>query len=485
MTTQPSSRRAPQYAELRPPGRRLETTPRWWTLPTVALAGTVYRAWSDTLEDNPRSPELWDRVLAENVKARAGKFGRGSLLIGVEAQRKASMEERFGAMVDATLSRECLIVDEASRQRLIEEVALALDQAALKLRQNAKGDFRADETALRFPAWSGPKSTGEPTRKLGLVQLFDQWAKHPEQKEQAPKTVSRYRGVFEALETFLKGPEASKVTIEDLRRFTDALMVERKIAPRTVRDVYKAAISSVFNWAVGKAIVPGNPIAGIVIKVKKSVALRQSGLTDAETFALVSSCLGMPETKAKCLTAAQRWCPLICLYTGARIGEVTQLRKEDFRQNNKISFLRITPEAGSVKDREYRDVPIHPRLVSLGLLEFIHEAAAGPLFFDPKASRRSATAKTSQAELVAKSVSEWSKQTCLKDPLLVRPMHGLRHRFMTLARNAGLDPQYIEVITGHASSGQNSRYGSFDIETLMREMRRLNPDMVEGKKQKT
>ena len=35
MTTQPSSRRAPQYAELRPPGRRLETTPRWWTLPVA------------------------------------------------------------------------------------------------------------------------------------------------------------------------------------------------------------------------------------------------------------------------------------------------------------------------------------------------------------------------------------------------------------------------------------------------------------------
>ena len=56
---------------------------------------------------------------------------------------------------------------------------------------------------------------------------------------------------------------------------------------------------------------------------------------------------------------------------------------------------------------------------------------------------------------------------------------------MTLARNAGVDPQYIEVITGHASSTQNSRYGSFDIETLMREMQRLNAETVEGKKQNT
>jgi hypothetical protein len=63
--------------------------------------------------------------------------------------------------------------------------------------------------------------------------------------------VSRYRGVFDALDKFLNKPDANGVTVDDIRRFTGALMTEGKMSPRTVRDVYKAAISSVYSWAIG------------------------------------------------------------------------------------------------------------------------------------------------------------------------------------------------------------------------------------------
>ena len=85
----------------------------------VALAGTVYRAWADTLEENPGDPATWERVLLENVKARSGKFGKGPLLIGTQAQRQASMEDRFGELLTATLAKECLIIDQPTRLRLL------------------------------------------------------------------------------------------------------------------------------------------------------------------------------------------------------------------------------------------------------------------------------------------------------------------------------------------------------------------------------
>jgi hypothetical protein len=285
----------------------------------VALSGMIYRAFAETLEDNPGSAEKWERLLVGNVVAKAGKLGMGPLLISEKAKRQASMESRFGPLVDAALARECLLIDDDSRKLLIEQVATATDQAFRKLRKNAEGDYRPDEDASRFPAW---KNTADKPdvggKKLTLSDLFDRWAKHPEQADQAAKTVSRYRGVFEALATFLKNPDARKVTTEDVRAYVEARMASG-LSPRAARDVHKAALSSVFNWAVGKGILSDNPASDIIIKVRKPTQLRPKGLTEIEAQSLVKACLIIPKSSYQgTLQAAQRWLPLICLYTGAR-----------------------------------------------------------------------------------------------------------------------------------------------------------------------
>ena len=444
----------------------------------TALSGKIYRAFAEALEDNPGETKRWSKVLLDNAKARSGKYSDAPLLIGKEAKRAAAMEKRFGAIVDAALAKEGLIIDRPSRDLVMEAFSLALDQAALKLKKNAEGDYRPDEIANRFPDWSHP-TTGTAAKKLSLLALFNQWAKHPEQREQAPKTISRYKGVFERFDQFTRQKDANEITIMEVRTFVDSLMTEQNISPRTARDVYKAALSSIFAWAAGKGIVSHNPAAEVQIKVKKSIAVRPKELTDQETTALVSACLSIRGNVPRTSEAARRWSPLICLYTGARIGEVTQLRSEDFKREGNLHFIKITPEAGSVKDREYRLVPLHPRLSELGLLTLV-EAAAGPLFYDPQAKRRKKNAATTLSEMVASDVAAWARATSLNDPNLKKPLHALRHRFTTLARNAGIDPQYIEAITGHAPTGQNSRYGSFDVGTLMREICKLDVERVEA-----
>ncbi|MFO1133737.1 MAG: phage integrase N-terminal SAM-like domain-containing protein [Rhodoblastus sp.] len=447
---------------------------------TVALAGTIYRAFAEGLEDNPGTADRWEKVLLANVAARAGKYGKGPLLIGGEARRRASMEDRFGPLVDATLARECLLIDTASRDRLMEEIALALDQAALKLRKNAEGDYRPDDVADRFPSWERNTVSSVEGRKLMLGSLFSRWADHPEQEGQAARTISRYRSVFDALDQFLKRPNVHDIKTDDIRRYTDALMTQEKLSPRTVRDVHRAAISSVFNWAIGKRIVQSNPASGVTIKVSKPPHVRPKDLTNDEAQSLTKACLAITRTAApRSIEAARRWCPLICLYTGARIGEVTQLRKQDIRRHGDLHVIRITPEAGTVKTGQFRDVPIHPRLIELGFLSFVGEADDGPLFFNVS-NRRKSDAKTPISELVARELAQWARETCIKDPNLKKPLHAIRHRFMTVARRAGIDQQYAEAITGHAPVGQSRQYGQYDIETLAREIRKLTSNLVEG-----
>ncbi|MGD9545001.1 MAG: DUF6538 domain-containing protein [Methylocystis sp.] len=445
----------------------------------VALAGTIYRGFADSLEDNPGSPEKWDKMLVGNLVAKVGKLGKGPLLIGEQAKRQASMEFRFGPFVDAILAKECLLVDDDSRKLLIDQVASATNQAFTKLRRNAEGDYRPDEDAGRFPAWqSNPNKPQANGKKLTLSDLFEQWTKHPEQANQASRTVSRYRGVFTALSTFLKNPNVDKVTPEDIASYLEARMASG-MSPRTANDVQKAALNSVFNWAVGKRIVAINPAKNYPIKVTKPPKLRSKSLTDAEAQTLTKACLAIPPTILQgTVEAAQRWLPLILLYTGARRGEIAQLRKQDIALKP-IPHFRLTPEAGEMKDREFRDVPIHFRLIDLGFLSFVESSGDGPLFCDPS-NRRNAQAVTPQSDLIGSKVVAWLKSDVLTDPKLRNPLHAIRHRFLTCARRAGIEEQYVDAIDGHSSGKQGRAYGEYELPVLQRELERLTPAMVEG-----
>jgi integrase len=68
-------------------------------------------------------------------------------------------------------------------------------------------------------------------------------------------------------------------------------------------------------------------------------------------------------------TACRRWVPWLCAYTGARVGELTQLRAGDVQARQgpagSIWVLRLTPDAGTIKTGRARTVPLHADLVRL------------------------------------------------------------------------------------------------------------------------
>jgi integrase len=90
--------------------------------------------------------------------------------------------------------------------------------------------------------------------------------------------------------------------------------------------------------------------------------------------------------------ACRRWVPWLCAYTGARVGELTQLRAGDVQARHgpagSIWVLHLTPDAGTIKTGRARAVPLHADLVRQGFPEFARRALAAlgqdaPLFFKP------------------------------------------------------------------------------------------------------
>jgi hypothetical protein len=110
-----------------------------------ALSGIVYRAFAEGLEDNPGlTSQQWLGVADENKAAQRGEYSLGARL-GIykneDERRDVDMENRFGAIVDATLTREAMLTDEDSRWQVIEAVARDLTEGVKKLARNADGDF--------------------------------------------------------------------------------------------------------------------------------------------------------------------------------------------------------------------------------------------------------------------------------------------------------------------------------------------------------
>lgn len=60
----------------------------------------------------------------------------------------------------------------------------------------------------------------------------------------------------------------------------------------------------------------------------------------------------------------------------------------------------ITPDAGTVKTGQYRDVPLHPQIIALGFADSLN-SRAGPLFYEPANGRDPITAARTVSNRVA------------------------------------------------------------------------------------
>ena len=137
-------------------------------------------------------------------------------------------------------------------------------------------------------------------------------------------------------------------------------------------------LKTVFGWAVVNMKMTINPAAGITVKLGQTRKLRSKGLTDEEAQALLAaaSAYHAGEREDPKTSEAKRWVPWLLAYTGARLGEVAQLRKQDLRKAGEGWVITITPEAGTVKTDEAREVPLHEHLEALGFDAFVSKAKA-------------------------------------------------------------------------------------------------------------
>lgn len=411
----------------------------------VALAGEAYRELVSSFEDSPGSPEMWKQLVLLQIKGMAEDV----------------REQWFGPVVDQALAKHRLVVDDDSRSALIGAVGVSLSQASVRLAQNAGGDYSSDTVVTRFPPLELSKETQNakplPKGSQTITGLAEGWWREAKAAGRSISTHEAYQRVAQQLSEFLGHDNARSVSEDDIIAFKDHRL-SQGVSLKTIGGGDISGLRQLYAWGVANRKVSHNPAEGVKVAKVKKKRNRDPGFTDEEAAAILSDAFHHKrEGKAsQHLSNARRWVPWLCAYSGARIGEMVQLRKQDLRQEKGLWILRITPEALTVKDGEYRDVPLHPHLIEQGFPEFVSSAASGYLFMrvfgDTEEAQRGAW-RTSKNR-----VRDFAREI-VTDPE-VQPNHGWRHRFRTVARDVGISRDISFAITGHETKDEGDKYGT-------------------------
>lgn len=446
-----------------------------------ALAGVWYAWFIGRHEDNLRTPRYWralgDTLVWDTIRPHAPDEyeerpeadPHWDWRTNAEVQRAIRPAIANKAQTGAFLLERGLSLTEDATKLFIDAVGYSLLPAFQRLEALASGDYSLDEHPQAFPnAQEAPTAIA-----VKATELFDAWARAV---QPADGTVNRWMSVFKEAERHF--PDARNISYDQAKAWMKSLVKEERSA-KTVATAWRTALKTVFAWGLSERIVDTNPFPQVRIAVPRTNIERETkAFNDVEIRTILSAALGCNDTKSF-RERAFRWVPWICAYTGARAGEITQLRAKDIEQRNGRYFARLTPSAGKIKTRKARTVPLHEHLVTQGFLEFVERAQGQPLFYRSSPPREGKKApRQSPAERMRSQVGHWVRSLGITD-LEVSPNHAWRHTFKAMAMRVGIDERYSDAITGHAPATAGRAYSVPTPEDLAIAMTKFPPYFIE------
>jgi integrase len=191
------------------------------------------------------------------------------------------------------------------------------------------------------------------------------------------------------------------VTPEDISLYKDFLLGEYQPAAgknqgikgldATTVDNYVGVLNGLYKWARANGSFPRDMLAPTtdqrIMSKKDKKARAQSGkINRAYKPEELTTAFAAAKYRQENRLSHHFWPPLIALFTGMRLGEISQLACTDI-------FMEEGQWAISINDEDYkrvkssasrRTIPMHPELVAIGLPQFAQDVKAlglGPQLF--------------------------------------------------------------------------------------------------------
>jgi integrase len=387
-----------------------------------------------------------------------------------EVREAVRPEEAEMALVAAFLASEGIALTHDAYILFVDAVSERLFSAYALLEQQAKGDYSRDAYPDTFPAYVDQRrgaATG-----MSCWELFGAYVEATKPKA---GTVNRWRAVFKNLQAMFPASSAGSLTEADARAWKDTLVTPKRKAV-TVDAVWLSSARIVFSWALKHKHIRGNPFDGVKIDVPKVSVLRETKAFKPEEAQVILRAASAITNLRDAFPRAKRWVMWLCAYSGARSGEITQMRGIDVTPRGDFYVMRLTPEANTIKTDQARTVPIHEHLIAQGFIEFVRAQGPGPLFYnvrtataaeaDPLNPERHPSIKTRGR------LGTWVRELGITDPE-VGPTHGWRHTFKAKAARYGIDDGFSDGITGHAPPTVGRSYRAPTVEDMAEALKRF------------
>ncbi len=213
---------------------------------------------------------------------------------------------------------------------------------------------------------------------------------------------------------------------------------EARLQPGATKQVAKL-VQGIFSYAVEAELLNASPAHQMKLKLNATCTF--ASYSDKEVTMILASAFKESELWKK-------WLPPLAAYTGARRGELVQLRKQDVKWDSDAEryYILITDQDAdmSIKsENAKRQVPLHDALIDKGFLEYA-DSAGDRLFGDLK----------------PQAVTKWF--TAYRDRLGIerfddygnrKVFHSFRHSFITKARGKGSGDMHVQQVVGHEKTG--------------------------------
>lgn len=254
------------------------------------------------------------------------------------------------------------------------------------------------------------------------------------------------RVIKDALLTYKQLPQRNKAPYKGLpvaELLEMDIPEDDHLANKTVEAVRKL-LQGLFRFAIDSGYMDTSPARDLNLKLDVSTTFAPITKKEVQRMLIAAG-----EEKVQW----QRWLPLLAAYTGARRAELVQLRKQDikFDTDSNRHYILITDAAGSVKtENAVRQVPMHPRLIESGFLEFV-ESCGDRLFNDLKPQSVTAWFARFRQRLGIEPFDDYGNK---------KVFHSFRHTFITFSRAGGNSLESVQQVVGHekTTAGITDRY---------------------------
>lgn len=317
---------------------------------------------------------------------------------------------RWEGVAERTLQRFAprALDDLHKRRQFLEFLSLAGIDAIREDYRKRNGELEAGPlTALVREELARNDDSAHSGRSL--LDLYDEYAaQRLLEKRKRPDTIAQDRKVVAGFVTLIGADRAvSAITMVEIRewlkakqsvpagygkmsKFAGLSLREavdrsagssfRKISPKTLNKEL-SALSALFKWLKTNGFRNGlNPCDGLFLDANRGDNPRPPYSTEQLNIILRSPLFtGFARDGSEHEPGSQRandwryWIPLVCLFTGARVGEIAQLRVGDVTADpgGTLIYICHNTEAGlSTKSGKARMAPVHAKLADLGFLTF-------------------------------------------------------------------------------------------------------------------